>query len=117
MSVIAPPVPATAGTATHAADLLLVRLLPPAKQPPSPKRVRDELSRFFRRPPTAEQWQEITDLLRADGLLTVKPLQLTEAGRDRALAFLGLKELPPRTTWKALKARHLLWKALGLPPT
>jgi hypothetical protein len=98
------------------ADLLLVRLLPATKRPPTANQVRTGLAKFFRRPLTADQWQEVTDRLRGDGLLEPKGLRLTEAGRGRALAFLGVNELPPRTQWKNIQARYLVPKALGLAP-
>ena len=110
------PLAQTADVVPSPADLLLVRLLPATKRPPSPKDIHTGLARFFRRPLAAEQWQDVIDRLRGDGLLGPKGLRLTEAGRSRALAFLGVNELPSRAQWKNIQARYLLPKALGLAP-
>jgi hypothetical protein len=115
VATVAPPAQA-ADVVPSPADLLLVRLLPATKRPPSAGQVRTGLARFFRRPLTAEQWQEVIGRLRADGLLEPKGLRLTEAGRSRALAFLGVNELPSRAQWKNIQARYLVPKALGLAP-
>lgn len=98
-------------------DLLLVRLLPPSKRPPSPGQVRADLDKFFRRPPSTEQWGEVTARLKTEGLLQEKSLRLSDNGQSQALAFLGIKELPPRATWKTIKARYLLRKALDISST
>ena len=42
-------------------------------------------------------------------------LSLTEEGRARALSWLGVKRLLPRTSWKAFKNTYLIAKVLGLP--
>jgi hypothetical protein len=110
------PVPRTADVVPSAEELLLVRLLPDTKRPPSPRDVRNSLAKFFRRPPAREEWQEIFGRLRGEGLLEPKSLRLTEAGRAHALEFLGVDELPPRTQWRSMAARYLLPKALGLAP-
>ena len=39
---------------------------------------------------------------------------LTDAGRERALRFLGVAELPARFNWSTVIARHLFPKAAGL---
>jgi hypothetical protein len=104
---------ATAPT-TLVGDLILVRLLVPPKTPLSPSKLRADLARFFAHPPAAEEWQRNLSELVEASLLTVKPYRLTEAGRARALEFLGLDTLPPRTDWRAIKNRHLLPRALGI---
>ena len=96
------------------ADLILVRLLPPAKSPPSPKRVLTDLAPFFRTPPTPEQVSEAMNGLRAAGLMKPLGQHLTDAGRDRAMAYLGISELPAKLNWGAVKAKFLVPKALGL---
>ena len=103
--------------ATLAADLLLVRLLPPAKRPPGPARLRTDVAHFFRTPPSDEQWQEVIDELVDAGLLAPRPLRLSEAGRSRALEFLGVSELPPRCNWGTIQAKFLVPKALRLAST
>ena len=42
---------------------------------------------------------------------------LTEAGRARVLAALGMEALPPKTTWAKIKTNHLAALALGLALT
>ena len=39
---------------------------------------------------------------------------LTDAGRERALRFLGVAELPSRTNWSTVIAKYLFPKAAGL---
>ena len=102
---------------TLAADLLLARLLPPTKAQPKPTQVRNDVSRFFREPVTDETWQDLIDGLVNMGLLTARPLGLTEAGRSRALEFLGISELPAKCHWKDIRVQFLLPKALGFAPT
>ncbi len=95
-------------------DLLMVRLLVPGKKPPQPGVLRQQLGQLFGEPPSAEELDAALSELAAAGLVTLKPRQLTEAGRARALEFLGVTELPPRSNWKAIVARYLVPKALGL---
>jgi hypothetical protein len=96
-------------------DLLLVRLLAPAKRPPAPSQLRKDLEKLTG---AALAGQDVTALLgqlAGDGLLAGKPARLTEQGRRRALDFLGVDSLPPKVNWKLLQARYLVAKALGLP--
>jgi hypothetical protein len=101
---------------TRAVELLLVRLLAPAKKPAAPARLRDEMNRLMRDPLDAERWRLLVDELAGGGLLKQKPLRLTEAGRARALEVLGLKEVPPRDNWRTLRDRYLVPQILGVPP-
>src|SRR5260370_40066306 len=94
---ITTPAP-VAGLAPLVADLFLVRLLPSMKRTPSPKTLEKDLAKFFRHPPAAEQWRELAASLRAEGFVEAKSLQLTEAGRARALRFLGGQARPHRAT-------------------
>ena len=112
--MIATAVEPTTAPAVLAGDLVLVRLLPPVKRPPGPSVVRNDVAQFFRERPSDERWQETIDGLVHAGLIIAKPLRLTEAGRARALDFLGVSELPPRSTWATIQAKFLLPKALGL---
>lgn len=105
----------TQATAVSLADLIVTRLLPDPKSV-APKKLRDDLAVFFRRPPSAEHIAEALAELRADGFVTAKGQSLTDAGRARALQFLNLDALPPKTNWAAVKARHLVPRALGLSP-
>ncbi len=110
----APAAETTTAPTTLAGDLVLARLLPPTKRPPAPKRVRIDVGRFFRAPLSDERWQETIDGLAGTGLVTASPMRLTEAGRARALDFLGASELPTKCNWGTIQAKYLVPKALGL---
>jgi hypothetical protein len=101
----------------HFGDLVLVRLLAPAKKM-SLSVVRKSLDPLFARKLSASEWQALLDerleRLEREGMLRRQPLALTEAGRAQALAFLDLEQLPARRDWKTLKNRHLIPKALGV---
>jgi hypothetical protein len=97
-------------------DLILVRLLPGGRRPPMLPQVARDLSPMFRRPLDVERVRVAVDGLRARGEIAPGRLAPTDAGRARALRFLGLDALPARCTWRTLKARALPSKALGLPP-
>jgi hypothetical protein len=115
--MIAPATEPTTTPCALVADLLLARLLAPAKQTPAPSRVRADVARFFREPPSDDRWQEAVDGLVRAGLMTTRPLRLTDAGRARALDFVGVSQLPSRYNWGTIQAKLLLPKALGLAPT
>jgi hypothetical protein len=106
---------ATAVSLDRVEELMLARLVTCGKSRVKPEKVRQDLAPLFRHPPGGDQWQAHTDTLVEAGLLTPKPYRLTEAGRARALEFLGVEALPPRTTWKTVCTRYLMPKALGLP--
>lgn len=103
-------------TLSSLGNLVLARLLVPGKRGLTRGDLRKGLEPFF------THRQEATDLsaqldeqltaLAAAGLVTAKPLALTETGRTRALAFLGTEALPPRTTWKTIRNTLLLPLAL-----
>jgi hypothetical protein len=113
----APVAETTTVPVSLAGELLIVRLLPPTRRAPAPARVRADVARFFGNAPSDERWQETVDGLVHAGLLTTKPWRLTEAGRRRALEFLGIRELPPHCNWGTIQAKFLVPKALGLAPT
>jgi hypothetical protein len=102
-------------TVSRVGNLILARLLTAGKRSPSPKKLKDDLARFFKFPPSEEQWQRYFQELEQAGMLELRPYRLTDAGRETGLEFLGLRELPPRTNWNTLRNRYLLPKALGLP--
>lgn len=110
---VTPVVPTSTGPL---ADLILVRLLPPSKGRPSPKKLRDDVSRLFPHPPPSEGFADALAMLRADGLITPRGQHLTDTGRTRALHYLGIAEVPHRCQWKTIQARYLVPKALGLDP-
>jgi hypothetical protein len=62
-----------------------------------------------------DAFTQVVEQLAADGLITTKPVRLTDKGRGQALGFLGITDLPPRTNWRSLRDRYLLFKALNLP--
>ena len=101
---------------TMLGDLMLVRLLPATKKPPTQEDLRADVARFFHHPPNDDRWQDTLDGLIDAGLLAKRPLRLTNAGSSRALAFLGVLELPQRCYWKDIRNKFLLPKALGLRP-
>ncbi|QDU24247.1 hypothetical protein [Urbifossiella limnaea] len=104
--VLAPP------TGVALADLILARLLP-AKTSLAPTKLRADLSPLFRGPPSADALADAVAELRAAGLVSAKGLRLTDAGRERARAFLGVEALPGKGDWSAVKSRCLLPMALG----
>jgi hypothetical protein len=97
------------------AELVLLRLLPEKKSVP-PKKLRADLAVFFRRSPAAEEVADAVAALKAEGFIGPKGQRATDAGRARALQFLGVERLPPRANWRTVKARYLVPQALGLPP-
>ncbi len=106
--------PAAAPPSGPLADLILVRLLPPVKKRPSPKNLREELAPFFRTPPTPEQVSDTLNGLRAAGLMKPLGQHLTDAGRERAMAYLGIRELPAKVNFRTIQAKFLVPKALGV---
>ncbi len=101
---------ATAGP--DLADLILLRLLPAAKSV-SPSDLRKDVAVFFRTAPDADAVARAVAALRAEGFVTAKGQRATDAGRARALQFLGVESLPPRSNWGAVKAKYLVPRALG----
>jgi hypothetical protein len=97
-------------TVTKTGHLILVRLLAPAKRTTAAN-LRKSLDGYFR-DWKAGEWNALFDEtlagLERDGLVTRKPLALTDAGRAQALEFLGLTELPPRTNWRKVKNNYLI---------
>ena len=98
------------------ADLLLARLVMPSKSPPSPAALHKDVAPLIRGGLKKERVVEVLAGFRSSGLLPPKGQALTESGRTRALAVLGLTELPPKCNWSKVKAGFLVPKALGLKP-
>lgn len=103
-------------TAQPLADLTLARLIIPGKKPPAPGAIRKDLAPLIRGGWTKERVGAVLADLRSKGWLPEKGQTLTEAGRDRALVYLGLAELPPKCNWGTIRAKFLVPKALGLTP-
>jgi hypothetical protein len=111
-------------TATSAAptgtvgDIVLVRFALPGKKPPTPSAVRKDVGKLISgHDLTVEEFATLRDELVAKGMLapgTRESVHLTEAGRRRALAVLGINDLAPRTTWKVVLTKHLFSQASGL---
>lgn len=99
--------------------LLLARLLIPSKRPPTLASVKKQLSPFFEHRLTTAEWNGLFESalvsLAEASLATAKPLTLTEAGRKQALESIGMQQVPPRLTWKALKDAWLTPLALAAP--
>jgi hypothetical protein len=98
------------------ADLVVVRLLPEARIQPGPSQICKDLAPFFKRPPDVASVRRAIEGLREAGCLPSFGLVLTDAGRSRGLAFLGLEQWPADWTWRTLKGRVLPARALGLGP-
>jgi len=111
-----PAPPSTAVPVGPLADLILARLLP-AKASVAPKKLREDLTPLFRNAPPTDSINAVLASLRVAGLVTPKGQRLTAEGRTRALAYLGVTELPPKANWNTVKAKYLVPKALGLPLT
>ena len=66
---------------------------------------------------SAAEFDELRNELASAGFLTKgkrNTFALTDAGRERALRFLGVAELPSRTNWSTVIAKYLFPKAAGL---
>lgn len=110
-----PTAPAAETPSAALADLILVRLLPATKNPPSPKAIRADLSPFFREPPTESRFDATIASLRQAGAIEAgRGIRISDKGRVRALEYLGVSELPPRCNWGTIKAKFLVPRALGL---
>ncbi|MCI0701581.1 MAG: hypothetical protein L0241_10905 [Planctomycetia bacterium] len=101
------------------AELILTRLAVPSSKPPSPGVVRKDVGKVLGHTLATDEYTELTNQLRAEGLVEPRPrsrggVQLTSAGRERALTFLGVTALPARTNWKLVRAKYLFPKALGV---
>jgi hypothetical protein len=84
---------------------------------PTPKKVRKDLSKLLREELSPTAFAELRSELAEAGYLKrgkQNSFALTETGRERALRFLGVTELPPRTNWSQVIARYLFPTAAGL---
>jgi hypothetical protein len=103
-----------AGTSA-VADLMLVRY---ALATPTPKKVRDDVGKLVSGESLGDaEFKETLDELVVAGRLSKGPrsvFSLTDEGRQRALQFLGLSELPPDLNWSLLLSKYLFPKAVGL---
>jgi hypothetical protein len=97
-------------------DLILVRYALPNA---TPKRVREDVGKLLDTALSVVQFDRFRDELVSADLLAKgarRKFTLTAAGRERALRFLGLSDLPPRAKWTTAINNHLFPKAAGLEP-
>lgn len=102
-------------SAVHSAlpELILLRLLCAPKSV-APKKLRADLAPLFGGKLDSATVDADIRGLRAEGFIAARGQTATDAGRARALDYLGIKKLPPRTNWGAIKAKYLVPRALGL---
>jgi hypothetical protein len=99
---------------TALTDLVLVRY---ALSSPTPKKIRDDVGKLLGTTISSEPFSELqTDLLAGGFLIQgrAKSFKLSDTGRERALRFLGLNELPPKANWTNIIAKYLFPQAVGM---
>ena len=104
-------------TTTAIGDLVLVRMALPGKKPAAPAAVRRDVGKVLNDELSGAEFDDLRSELADAGFLAKgqrNTFALTDAGRERALRFLGVAEIPPRTNWSAVIARYLFPKAAGL---
>ncbi len=112
LELTAPP-----ATDTAVADLVLVRMSLPSKRPVAPKAVRRDIGKLLGCELSAADFDDLRNDLASAGFLTKgkrNTFTLTDAGRERALQFLGVTDLPPRANWSTVIAKYLFPRAAGL---
>ena len=93
---------------TVAADLLLARMTLPSKKAVSPAVVRRDIGKLLDSELTAGQFDDLRSELASAGLLSKgkrNTFALTDAGRERALRFLGVAELESAANWSSVIAQ------------
>ncbi len=105
-------------------SLILVRLLTPSKKAITTTRLKNDLAPLAQHRYEGSAWTNRVDTglrdLEQQGYLTQsKPnraikLELTSAGRQKALKFLGVEAMPDNLTWTKLKTEYLTVRALNL---
>ncbi len=107
----------TAPPATAVADLVLVRMTLPSKKPVAPSVVRKDVGKLLGSNVSAAEFDDLRNELASAGFLTKgkrNTFELSDAGRERALRFLGVAEVPSRTNWSTVIAKYLVPQAAGL---
>jgi hypothetical protein len=102
---------------TVLADLVLVRMSLPSKKPVPPATIREDIGKLLPFGLPADEFDRLRSELASAGFLMQgkrNTYALTETGRDRALHFLGIAELPPGINWSAVIARYLFPRAAEL---
>ena len=101
-----------------AESLILARLLVRGARPPARRDVQKSLDSLFVQRLGTTEWRTVFstafDRLVELEQVTQRPLALTVAGRDRALGFWQIAEVPPRIRWEALKRQYIVPRVLGL---
>ena len=104
-------------TDTAVADLVLIRMILPSKKPVAPSVVRKDVGKLLGSDLSATEFDDLRSELAFAGFLAKgkrNTFAVTDAGRERALRFLGVGELPAKTNWSTVIAKYLFPKAAGL---
>ena len=99
------------------ADLVLVRMTLPSKKAVAPSVVRKDVGKLMDSELSGADFDHLRIELTTAGFLTKgkrNTYALTDSGRERAIRFLGVADLPPRTNWSTVIAKYLFPKAAGL---
>jgi hypothetical protein len=110
----------TAPPVAMLADLVLVRMSLPSKKPVVPSVVREDIGKLLGADISAAELADLRLALAADGFLAKgkrNTFTLTDAGRQHALQFLDVTELPARINWSTVISKYLFPKAAGLSPS
>jgi hypothetical protein len=110
---------ASTDTDTAIGDLVLVRMSVSSKKPVGPVAMRKDIGKLLGSEMPAAELDVLRNELASAGFLVKgkrNTFALTDAGRERALRFLGVTEIPADTNWSALIAKYLLPRACGLSP-
>jgi hypothetical protein len=108
---------APAATDSAVADLVLVRMTLPSKNPVGASVVRKDVGKLLDPDFSNANFDDLRSELASAGFLTKgkrNTFAVTDAGRERALRFLGVGELPAKTKWSTVIAKYLFPKATGL---
>lgn len=111
------PLATATATDTAIADLVLVRMSLPSKTPVAPSAVRKDVSKLLGLDISAAVFDDVRSELASAGFLTKgnrNTFALADAGRERAMRFLGVTDLPSRTNWSTVIAKYLFPKAAGV---
>jgi hypothetical protein len=88
-----------------------------SKKPVAPSAVRKDVGKLLNSELPRAEFDDLRSELATAGFVTRgkrNTFALTDAGRERALRFLGVAELPPRTNWSTVIAKYLFPRAAGL---